>query len=61
MEDALPLAAVCLLGLLFFRGLVLFPLMSVYIIWSIIKWTLDKDRLSLDLNSESNLEKNDVE
>ena len=33
-------------ALLFFKGLVLFPLMSIYISWSIIQWMLNHDRLS---------------
>ena len=28
----------------FFQGLVLFPLFTLYIFWSIIQWTLDNDR-----------------
>jgi CDP-diacylglycerol--serine O-phosphatidyltransferase len=48
--------AITLLGLLLFRGLVLFPLMSIYIIWSIIKWMLDKDRLSIESKIKTSLE-----
>ena len=49
--------AITLVGLLFFRGLVLFPLMSIYITWSIIKWMLDKDRLSLESKIKVDLDK----
>ena len=31
--------------LIFYRGLVLFPLMTIYIFWSIIRWMLNHDRL----------------
>ena len=48
--------AITLVGLLFFRGLILFPLMSIYIIWSIFKWMLDKDRLSIEPKLQSNSE-----
>ena len=48
--------AITLLGLLLFRGLVLFPLMSIYITWSIIKWMLDKDRLSIESKIKTTLE-----
>ena len=48
--------AITLVGLLFFRGLVLFPLMSIYITWSIIKWMLDKDRLSVESKIKADLE-----
>ena len=48
--------AITLLGLLLFRGLVLFPLMSIYITWSIIKWMLDKDRLSVESKIKADLE-----
>ena len=37
---------IALFTLLFFKGLVLFPLMSIYISWSIIQWMLNHDRLS---------------
>ena len=37
---------IALFTLVFFKGLVLFPLMSVYISWSIIQWMLNHDRLS---------------
>lgn len=48
--------AITLVGLLFFRGLILFPLMSIYIIWSIFKWMLDKDRLSIEPKLQSDSE-----
>jgi len=35
---------IILLSIIFFRGLVLFPLMAVYIFWSITQWMLDHDR-----------------
>ena len=37
---------IALFTLVFFKGLVLFPLMSIYISWSIIQWMLNHDRLS---------------
>lgn len=37
-----------LVGLLFFQGLILFPIVSIYISWSIIQWMIDHDRLSED-------------
>ena len=44
---------ITLIGLLLFKGLILFPLMSIYISWSIIKWMLDRDRLSIQSSIES--------
>jgi hypothetical protein len=35
-----------LFSLFFYKGLVLFPLMVLYLSWSIIQWMLDHDRLS---------------
>ena len=35
-----------LVSLFFNKGLVLFPLMVLYLSWSIIQWMLDHDRLS---------------
>ena len=35
---------VVILSAVLFRGLVLFPLFSIYIIWSIFQWMLDHDR-----------------
>ncbi|MDP6612140.1 MAG: CDP-diacylglycerol--serine O-phosphatidyltransferase [Candidatus Marinimicrobia bacterium] len=37
---------IILLAMILFKGLVLFPLMAIYISWSIIQWMLDHDRLS---------------
>ena len=37
---------IALFTLVFFKGLVLFPLMCIYISWSIIQWMLNHDRLS---------------
>ncbi|MBC8345900.1 MAG: CDP-diacylglycerol--serine O-phosphatidyltransferase [Candidatus Marinimicrobia bacterium] len=39
---------VILLGIILFRGLVLFPLMAIYIFWSITQWMLDHDRFEED-------------
>ena len=33
------------LFIIFYRGLILFPLMTIYIFWSIIQWMLNHDRL----------------
>ncbi len=45
-----------LVGLLFYQGLILFPLMAIYISWSIIQWMLDHDRLSDDRQIKSQSE-----
>ena len=45
-----------LFGLLFYQGLILFPLMAIYISWSIIQWMLDHDRLSDDTQIKSQSE-----
>ncbi|MEA1882483.1 MAG: CDP-diacylglycerol--serine O-phosphatidyltransferase [Candidatus Marinimicrobia bacterium] len=37
---------IILLALILFKGLVLFPLMAIYISWSIIQWMIDHDRLA---------------
>ena len=47
---------ITLVSLFLFRGLLLFPLMSIYIVWSIIKWMLDKDRLSIESKSKNELD-----
>ena len=44
---------ISLLALLLFKGLVLFPLMAIYISWSIIQWMLNHDRLSDDSKLKS--------
>ena len=44
---------ISLLTLLLFKGLVLFPLMAIYISWSIIQWMLNHDRLSDDSQLKS--------
>ena len=36
---------IVLVTLIFYRGLILFPLMTIYIFWSIIQWMLNHDRL----------------
>jgi len=36
---------IVLVTLIFYRGLILFPLMMIYIFWSIIQWMLNHDRL----------------
>jgi CDP-diacylglycerol--serine O-phosphatidyltransferase len=43
--------SIILVGLILFKGIVLFPLMLIYLSWSIIQWMLDNDRL----NNESNV------
>ena len=43
--------SIVLVGLIFFKGIVLFPLMLIYLSWSIIQWMLDSDRL----NNESHV------
>jgi len=45
-----------LFGLLFYQGLILFPIMAIYISWSIIQWMLDHDRLSDDTQIKSQSE-----
>ena len=45
-----------LFGLLFYQGLILFPLMAIYISWTIIQWMLDHDRLSDDTQIKSQSE-----
>jgi len=37
-----------LFAMILFKGLVLFPLMAIYIFWSIIQWMLDHDRFASD-------------
>ena len=37
---------IVLITLFLYKGLVLFPLMIIYILWSIIQWMVDHDRLS---------------
>jgi len=36
---------IVLITSIFYRGVVLFPLMTIYIFWSIIRWMLNHDRL----------------
>jgi len=45
-----------LFGLLFYQGLILFPIIAIYISWSIIQWMLDHDRLSDDTQIKSQSE-----
>tara|TARA_B100001123_G_scaffold152626_1_gene176619 strand:- start:634 stop:1401 length:768 start_codon:yes stop_codon:yes gene_type:complete len=45
---------VILITLFLFKGLVLFPMMVIYLLWSIIQWMLDHDRLSDESNLKSN-------
>ena len=44
---------IVLLSIIFFRGLVLFPLMAIYIFWSITKWMLDHDRFEEEIDPET--------
>jgi CDP-diacylglycerol--serine O-phosphatidyltransferase len=44
-----------ILSALFLQGLILFPLFTVYILWSIIQWTLDNDRFEQKSNIEAKL------
>ena len=37
---------IVLITLFLYKGLVLFPLMIIYILWSIVQWMVDHDRLS---------------
>ena len=43
-----------LVSLFLYKGLVLFPLMVLYLSWSIIQWMLDHDRLSDESHLRSN-------
>jgi len=45
-----------LFGLLLYQGLILFPIIAIYISWSIIQWMLDHDRLSDDTQIKSQSE-----
>ena len=44
---------IVLITLFLYKGLVLFPLMVIYLLWSIIQWMLDHDRLSDESNIKS--------
>ena len=44
---------IILLSIIFFRGLVLFPLMAIYIFWSITKWMLDHDRFKEEIDQKT--------
>jgi len=44
---------IVLLSIIFFRGLVLFPLMAIYIFWSITKWMLDHDRFEEEIDPKT--------
>ena len=44
---------IILLSIIFFRGLVLFPLMAIYIFWSITQWMLDHDRFEEEIDPET--------
>jgi CDP-diacylglycerol--serine O-phosphatidyltransferase len=44
---------IILLSIIFFRGLVLFPLMSIYIFWSITQWMLDHDRFEEEIDQKT--------
>ena len=44
---------IVLLSIIFFRGLVLFPLMGIYISWSVTKWMLDHDRFEEEIDQKT--------
>jgi len=44
---------IILLSIIFFRGLVLFPLMAIYIFWSITQWVLDHDRFEEEIDPKT--------
>ena len=44
---------IILLSIIFFRGLVLFPLMAIYIFWSITQWLLDHDRFEEEIDPKT--------
>ena len=44
---------IVLLSIIFFRGLVLFPLMAIYIFWSVTKWMLDHDRFEEEIDQKT--------
>ncbi len=44
---------IILLSIIFFRGLVLFPLMAIYIFWSITQWVLDHDRFEQEIDPKT--------
>jgi len=44
---------IVLLSIIFFRGLVLFPLMAIYIFWSITQWMLDHDRFKEEIDPKT--------
>ncbi len=44
---------IVLLSIIFFRGLVLFPLMGIYIFWSVTKWMLDHDRFEEEIDQKT--------
>ena len=46
---------VVILSTVLFRGLVLFPLFSLYIIWSVIQWMLDHDRFEEETEVQTEL------
>jgi CDP-diacylglycerol--serine O-phosphatidyltransferase len=44
---------IVLLSIIFFRGLVLFPLMAIYIFWSITQWMLAHDRFEEEIDPKT--------
>ena len=46
---------VVILSAVLFRGLVLFPLFSLYIIWSVVQWMLDHDRFEEETKVQAKL------
>ena len=47
---------IVLITLILFKGLILFPLMAIYISWSIIHWMIDHDRFEADSNVKTHQE-----
>jgi phosphatidylserine synthase len=56
-SNTLSLIGVCvvILSAVLFRGLVLFPLFSLYIIWSVVQWMLDHDRFEEETEVQAKL------
>jgi len=53
-SNSLRLVGVLLLvaSAIMWRGIILFPLMAFYILWSTLKWMLDHDRFEEELSTE---------
>jgi len=59
-NNNLRLAGVFITGfaMILTKGIVLFPIFSIYIIWSIIKWMMDHNRFENEINLSTTVEKN---